>query len=126
LGGFFESGIVNEGSVISIYCLRENLMAILDIVHDALNKVSFLPKEMEEQTVETQEANVPESISLQDLQVLLQIVDLASSRGAFRGPELTQVGAIFDKLNAFLTFISQQQREKAEAEAKASDDSVEE
>ena len=63
-------------------------------------------KEMEEQTVETQENNVPESISLQDLQVLLQIVDLASSRGAFRGPELTQVGAIFDKLNSFLTFIS--------------------
>jgi len=83
-------------------------------------------KEMEEQTVETQENNVPESISLQDLQVLLQIVDLASSRGAFRGPELTQVGAIFDKLNSFLTFISQQQREKAEAEAKASEGSVEE
>ena len=83
-------------------------------------------KEMEEQKVETQENNVPESISLQDLQVLLQIVDLASSRGAFRGPELTQVGAIFDKLNSFLTFISQQQREKAEAEAKASEVSVEE
>ncbi len=83
-------------------------------------------KEMEEQTAETQENNVPESISLQDLQVLLQIVDLASSRGAFRGPELTQVGAIFDKLNSFLTFISQQQREKAEAEAKASEGSVEE
>jgi hypothetical protein len=83
-------------------------------------------KEMEEQKVETQENNVPESISLQDLQVLLQIVDLASSRGAFRGPELTQVGAIFDKLNSFLTFISQQQREKAEAEAKASEGSVEE
>jgi hypothetical protein len=83
-------------------------------------------KEMEEQKVETQENNVPESISLQDLQVLLQIVDLASSRGAFRGPELTQVGAIFDKLNSFLTFISQQQREKAEADAKASEGSVEE
>lgn len=72
---------------------------------------------MEEQTVETQEAGVPESISLQDLQVLLQIVDLASSRGAFRGPELTQVGAIFDKLNAFLSFISAQQKQKAEAAA---------
>lgn len=72
-------------------------------------------KEMSEQTQDTaQEANVPESISLQDLQVLLQIVDLASSRGAFRGPELTQVGAIFDKLNAFLTFISAQQKAKAE------------
>ena len=72
-------------------------------------------KEMSEQTQDTaQDSNVPESISLQDLQVLLQIVDLASSRGAFRGPELTQVGAIFDKLNAFLTFISAQQKAKAE------------
>jgi predicted Zn-dependent peptidase len=48
LGGFYESGIVNEGSVISIYCLRENLMAILDIVHDAMNNVAFLPKEIDE------------------------------------------------------------------------------
>jgi hypothetical protein len=64
-----------------------------------------------------QEQAVPESISLGDLQVLLQIVDLASSRGAFRGAELTQVGAIFDKLNAFLSFIADQQRAKAEAEA---------
>jgi hypothetical protein len=52
----------------------------------------------------------PESISLNDLQLLLQIVDLASSRGAFRGAELTQVGAIFDKLNAFLSFIAEQQQ----------------
>ena len=74
-------------------------------------------KEMSEQTQETtQDSNVPESISLQDLQVLLQIVDLASSRGAFRGAELTQVGAIFDKLNAFLSFIAEQQKARAEAE----------
>lgn len=83
-------------------------------------------KVMEEQTKDTQEASVPESISLQDLQVLLQIVDLASSRGAFRGPELTQVGAIFDKLNAFLTFISEQQRAKTEAEATIASGSSEE
>jgi hypothetical protein len=72
--------------------------------------------EMNEETVVEQESAVPESISLQDLQVLLQIVDLASSRGAFRGPELTQVGAIFDKLNSFLSFISEQQKSKAEAQ----------
>jgi hypothetical protein len=62
-------------------------------------------------------AEVPESISLQDLQVLLQIVDLASSRGAFRGAELTQVGAIFDKLNAFLSFIAAQQKAAQEQQA---------
>jgi len=61
-------------------------------------------------------AEAPESISLTDLQLLLQIVDLASSRGAFRGAELTQVGAIFDKLNAFLSFIAEQQAETEESE----------
>ena len=71
---------------------------------------------LEENSTETQaQESVPESISLQDLQVLLQIVDLASSRGAFRGAELTQVGAIFDKLNAFLSFIAEQQKARAEA-----------
>jgi hypothetical protein len=75
-------------------------------------------KEMSEQVQETQADSVPESISLQDLQVLLQIVDLASSRGAFRGAELTQVGAIFDKLNAFLSFIAEQQKARDEEAAK--------
>lgn len=65
-----------------------------------------------EQTQEPQDA--PESISLNDLQLLLQIVDLASSRGAFRGAELTQVGGIFDKLNVFLSYVAEQQ-EAAEA-----------
>lgn len=75
-------------------------------------------KEMSEQVQEAQTDSVPESISLQDLQVLLQIVDLASSRGAFRGAELTQVGAIFDKLNAFLSFIAEQQKARDEEAAK--------
>jgi hypothetical protein len=73
-------------------------------------------KKVEEtMTEQAQESNLPESISLQDLQILLQIVDLASSRGAFRGAELTQVGTIFDKLNTFLSFIAEQQRAKEEA-----------
>ena len=55
------------------------------------------------------EESQPESISLQDLQTLLQIVDLSSQRGAFRGAELTQVGVIFDKLNTFLTYVADQQ-----------------
>lgn len=72
---------------------------------------------MDEQITDTQETTAPESISLQDLQLLLQIVDLASSRGAFRGAELTQVGKIFDKLNTFLSFIAEQQQEKVEPAA---------
>lgn len=72
-------------------------------------------EEVETTATEQTERAVPDSISLNDLQVLLQIVDLASQRGAFRGAELTQVGAIFDKLNAFLTFIAEQQKARDEA-----------
>jgi len=41
-------------------------------------------------------------ITVSDLGALHGIVDLAASRGAFRGAELTQVGAVYDKLTAFL------------------------
>jgi len=85
-------------------------------------------KEQVQETVEnqeqinTEEQQVPESVSLNDLQLLANIVDLASQRGAFRGAELSQVGAVFDRLQKFLGFVAKQQeeREQAEAEAEAS------
>ena len=68
----------------------------------------------------------PVSLSLQELGTLLQIVDLAVQRGAFRGNEASQVGAVFDRLNAFLSQVQEQQEaaraaeeENAEAEAPA-------
>ena len=68
-----------------------------------------------------QEQSVPESVNLSDLGTLLQIVDLATQRGAFRGAELSQVGAVFDKLNAFLSYVQEQQAAQNEeaGEAKA-------
>ena len=54
------------------------------------------------------------SISLNDLQVLANIVDLATQRGAFRGNELSQVGAVFDKLSAFLAQVAAAQAEQAQ------------
>lgn len=80
--------------------------------------------EMAEQTAapeasaEAPEQSVPESVNLSDLGTLLQIVDLATQRGAFRGAELSQVGAVFDKLNAFLSYVQEQQAAQAEAEGK--------
>ena len=71
-------------------------------------------EEQVEAPVEGQEAGVPQSVSLQDLQLLGQIVDLASQRGAFRGNELSQVGAVYDKLTAFLSFVAEQQEANAE------------
>lgn len=58
----------------------------------------------------------PESIGLQDLQLLAQIVDLSTQRGAFRGNELTQVGTVFDKLTSFLNHVAAEQQAKAEAD----------
>ncbi len=60
-----------------------------------------------------------ESISLNDLQVLANVVDLASQRGAFRGNELTQVGAVFDKLSTFLNQVAAAQAEQQGGEAPA-------
>ena len=47
-------------------------------------------------------------ITVQDLGNLHAIVDLAAQRGAFRGSELAQVGAVFDKLTAFLEAVAEQ------------------
>ena len=71
-------------------------------------------------TAETEtpaEGSTPESIGLQDLQLLAQIVDLASQRGAFRGNEMTQVGTVFDKLTTFLNFVAEQNAANEDAEA---------
>jgi hypothetical protein len=40
---------------------------------------------------------------------------LASTRGAFRGAELTQVGKIYDKLTTFLDAIIAQAKAQSEA-----------
>lgn len=54
-----------------------------------------------EQTAE--EAQLPGNVvTLVDLQNVLVIMDLASSRGAFRGPELQPVGQLYNKINQFL------------------------
>ena len=68
----------------------------------------------EEQVLDS--GNAPESIGLNELAVLAQIVDLATQRGAFRANELTQVGQVYDKLNNFLSYIKEQQDAQAEAE----------
>jgi hypothetical protein len=64
------------------------------------------------------EGDAPEqqqaSLSLEELNALLQIVDLAVSRGAFRGAEASQVGAVFDRLNNFLNIVAQSQQAEAE------------
>jgi hypothetical protein len=42
------------------------------------------------------------NITIADLNLLKNIIDLASTRGAFRASEMKQIGEVYDKLNAFL------------------------
>ena len=55
-------------------------------------------------------------ITVADLDSLRVIVDLAAQRGAFHGAELTQVGAVYDKLTTFLNAVIAQAKADAEAE----------
>lgn len=54
-----------------------------------------------------QKAAQPE-LTVQDLQNLRAIIDVASQRGAFRAAEMSAVGAAFNKLDNFLSSVAPQ------------------
>ena len=60
------------------------------------------------ETTATQDVN----LTVADLRNLRTILDIASSRGAFRGPELKPVGEAYDKLDQFVKAVDA----KAQAE----------
>lgn len=51
---------------------------------------------------ENKQADAP-SVGLADIGFLLQVVEICSKRGAFNADEMAQVGAVYDKVKAFLT-----------------------
>jgi hypothetical protein len=59
--------------------------------------------------------NQSTQLSITDLAVLKNIIDLACNRGAFRAPEMKAVGEVYDKLSTFLDTVIKQ----AEAEMQA-------
>ena len=65
-------------------------------------------------------------LSIADLQALLNVIDVASSRGAFRANELTNVGGIADKLTKFLQHVADQQKAQADAQKNAEGGAIDE
>ena len=59
-------------------------------------------------TPETSEAQTPD-LTIQDLQSLKSIIDVASQRGAFKPNEMMTVGQTYSKLETFLAAVAQQQ-----------------
>lgn len=51
--------------------------------------------------MENNSNNAPQ-LPLNDLELTVELIDLCSARGAFRGTELTLVGGLRDRLAAFL------------------------
>jgi hypothetical protein len=54
-------------------------------------------------------------LTINDIAAALQVIDIVTARGAFRGEELSQVGMLRDKFAAFV---------KASQEAQATEETV--
>ena len=53
-------------------------------------------------------------LTVNDLQLLRQTIEVATSRGAFKANEMVTVGTVFNKLETFLSAVAQQQQQKPE------------
>lgn len=61
------------------------------------------------------EASKELSISMDDIAAVVQLIDICSRRGSFEGKELTPVGNLRGKFEAFLKFVEDKQKAQAPA-----------
>jgi hypothetical protein len=66
----------------------------------------------------SEQSQSPE-LTIQDLNAMKTIIDVASERGAFKPNEMMSVGTIYNKLETFLKAVAEQQAAQQEAEAEA-------
>lgn len=82
------------------------------------NRPKKKSKNMSEETQTQEEVQAPE-VNIGDFGAILQIIDVASTRGAFKGAELSSVGAIRDRVAAFVDFYTPKKEEDENAEEQA-------
>ena len=58
----------------------------------------------------------PMALSIGDLKNLSVIIDVASSRGAFKAAEMANVGLLYNKLQGFLAKVAPAEQKPAEAQ----------
>jgi hypothetical protein len=51
---------------------------------------------------ENNEVQTPPSVTINDIAFLVQIIEIVAQRGAFKAEELSTVGAVYDKVKAFI------------------------
>jgi len=59
------------------------------------------------------------TITISDLDTIKNIINLAATRGAFRGEELSMVGTVYDKLTEFLEAVIEQAKAQEANNAEA-------
>ena len=72
---------------------------------------------MSEETQAPEAEAAAPAVTVNDLANAYAVIDLASKRGAFQASELAAVGAVANKIKAFVDFVQAQQAEQAEGEA---------
>jgi hypothetical protein len=77
-------------------------------------------QELEQPVVETAQPEVTPApapdLNLNDLLAMRNLIDVVTTRGAFKANELSSVGVLFDKLNAFLEAAQKQAAPAAPAQ----------
>ena len=63
------------------------------------------------------EAPTDDQLNLSDIRACVSIIDIVTKRGAFEGVELSDVGAVRNRLDNFLKAADEAQAAKVEAEA---------
>lgn len=53
----------------------------------------------------------PADLTVQDLNMLRSIIDIAAQRGAFKPSEMMAIGATYNKLNSFLESVNKGQQQ---------------
>jgi len=72
------------------------------------NQVAETPAEAAAPAAEAPAAQGPD-LNISDLMAVKNIIEVATSRGAFKAAELEAVGKSFNKLNAFLEAVSKKE-----------------
>jgi len=61
----------------------------------------------------------PPQITISDLITIKDLINLACTRGAFRGDEMTSVGEVYDKLTVFLNTVITAAQAEADQQGEA-------
>jgi hypothetical protein len=72
-----------------------------------------MTEQVQPEAAETEQSN---DLSINDLNAMKVIIDIASSRGAFKPNEMMAVGQTYNKLTSFLDAVSKQQTSQSSGE----------